>query len=137
MSVAKSFITKICNFCNQEFQAQKRTTKFCGLDCARRAYKHTLENAKNKDLDGQEAIKQAVVKTNILLESINKTIKDMTRQLDLHTKTYLTPMEVCSFLKFSRKSFDRLVKSGTLKTHRLGAGKLYVKRSDIDHYFYK
>ena len=80
-------------------------------------------------------MKQAAVKTNLLLEEVVLSIQEINKNIVINTKPYLTPKEVCSFLSFSRKSFDRLVNDGTIPIHRIGKGRIYVRRADIDLIF--
>ncbi len=126
---------KICNFCNEEFDAHKRTTRYCSHKCNQRAYKQAQREKKDEKFEVTEVTKQAAVRTNILLEETLKEIRNINNSLILATKPYLTPNEVCQLLSIGRKTFDRMVNNKTFPTYRLEQRKIYVKRSDIDKLF--
>lgn len=109
-------IQRICQFCGKQFTARTTVTKFCGDDCAKRAYKARKRSEK-------------VVQSNIeTRQIINRPIEV------LNSKELLTIDEACQLISVSRWTLWRLMKAGKLSYGKFGR-QVRITRSDIDAVF--
>lgn len=111
-------MTKICENCNKDFLAQTTKTRYCSHSCNSRHYKHLKRIEKIQEATEKEARKK--VDTTVF-EAI--TIKD-----------FLRINEAALLLGLSQRTFYRLMRDGTIKTHKLG-GTTIIQRSDINNLF--
>ena len=110
-------ITRICQHCNNEFTARTTVTKYCGDNCAKRAYKLRNRTAKI------EASKK---------ETDDKRIQ---RVEILKVKEFLTVRDVATLLNCSLRTAYRLIDQGNIKAINLSQRKTLIKRTDIDIMF--
>lgn len=110
-------IQRICQHCGNEFTARTTVTKYCGDDCAKRAYKERLRAAK--------------------VEISNKETQRTKSQpiQELKGKEFLTVREVARLLNCSVRSAYYYIESGTIKATNLGQRITRIKRSEIDKLF--
>jgi len=95
-------VNRICEFCNNSFVARTTVTRFCGDNCAKRAYKA------RKRL---EAITESKKKTQkSLIDSMDRTLM----------KPFLTKQEASTILGVSIRTLDRLNKRGQVPYHHAG-----------------
>lgn len=110
-------IQRICQFCNNEFTAKTTVTKYCGDNCAKRAYKERKK---------QENIKASNKKTK---EMVMLPIEQ------LKSKEFLTVKEVAKLLNCSVRSVYYYIDNGSIEAVNLGQRLTRVKRSEIDKIF--
>lgn len=107
-------INKICQFCANEFEARKTTSKTCSDRCAKALYK----------------ARQRIEK----IEAANAETQ-ATKKEPLKAKEFLTVREVATLLNCSLRSVYYYIDSGNIKAVNLGQRITRVKRSDIDKLF--
>lgn len=108
-------IPKICTYCNTTFIAKTTVTKFCSLNCARKAYKGKKRSEKINTVQEKEYKKSTGIDYNIL-----------------SSKTFLSINETCLLLGISRMSLYRYIKNQIIKPSTLG-GRIIIKRNSIDN----
>ena len=115
MATSSIRITKICQWCGVEFEAQKVSTKYCSHRCANLAYKQTVRDKR---------VKQAEAETlSIKLEKPIENVKD---------KEYLSFAQAGKLLGLSRQAVYNMVKAGNLKASKISSRLSFIKRTDID-----
>lgn len=115
MATSSIRITKICQWCGVEFEAQKVSTKYCSHRCANLAYKQTVRDKR---------VKQAEAETlSIKLEKPIENVKD---------KEYLSFAQAGKLLGLSRQAVYNMVKSGNLKASKISSRLSFIRRADID-----
>ena len=115
MATSSIRITKICQWCGVEFEAQKVSTKYCSHRCANLAYKQAVRDKR---------VKQAEAETlSIKLEKPIENIKD---------KEYLSFAQAGKLLGLSRQAVYNMVKAGNLKASKISSRLSFIKRTDID-----
>lgn len=112
MSTSHIKIKKICEFCKQEFMAQKTTTRFCSKKCAERAYKLRLRIQK---VEQHEQMSQKEPMTTIA-ENLQ----------------YLSPNETAKLLGITARSVYNLIYTGVLKAAKLSSRMTMIRKEDID-----
>ncbi len=107
-------INRICEHCGNEFTARTTVTRFCGDNCAKKAYKAR-----------QRA--QKIEQSHIQTEQIkSKPIEE------LKNKEVLNVREVSHLLGCSVRTVYRLIDIRTLKAVNLGERMTRVNRAEID-----
>lgn len=115
MAASSIRITKICQWCGIEFEAQKVSTKYCSHRCANLAYKQAVRDKR---------VKQAEAETlSIKLEKPIENVKD---------KEYLSFAQAGKLLGLSRQAVYNMVKAGNLKASKISSRLSFIKRTDID-----
>lgn len=115
MATSSIRITKICQWCGVEFEAQKVSTKYCSHRCANLAYKQTVRDKR---------VKQAEAETlSIKLEKPIENVKD---------KEYLSFAQAGKLLGLSRQAVYNMVKAGNLKASKISSRLSFIRRADID-----
>jgi len=110
-------IQRICKHCGEEFTARTTVTKYCGDNCAKRAYK-----ARKR----AERIEESNVET---LQIITRPVEE------LKAKEYLTAQDVSKLLDCSVRSVYYYIESGTIKATNIGKRLTRIKRSELDKLF--
>lgn len=110
-------LTKICNYCGNDFEARKTTTKTCSDSCAKKLYKQKQKYTK---------LKAAVGET--------QRIKAHPME-DVKAKEFLSIRDVAKLLNCSRQMVYDLINSGGLKAINLKVKKTTVRRAEIDKLF--
>lgn len=109
-------IKRICQHCENEFVAKTTVTKYCGNDCARRAYK---ARKKEEKIDA----------------SNDETKKQIERPLiEIQAKEFLTIKETCQLLGLSRTTVWRVIKNGRIKTAKIGT-RVIIRKDDLHELF--
>ncbi len=111
-------INRICQYCGNEFEARKTTSKTCSPNCAKMLYK-----AKKRAAN--------VVASN--LETQRIILKPIE---ELKSKPFLSIAETCKLLGISRRTIYRMFERGELNSGKAGT-RTIIKRSDIDNLFLK
>lgn len=115
MATSSIRITKICQWCGVEFEAQKVSTKYCSHRCANLAYKQAVRDKR---------VKQAEAETlSIKLEKPIENVKD---------KEYLSFAQAGKLLGLSRQAVYNMVKAGNLKASKISSRLSFIRRADID-----
>jgi len=109
-------LPKICQHCGSDFIAKTTVTKYCGDNCAKRAYKIRKREEKINDT------------TPIAVQK-----KQFNKQV-LKEKEFLSIAETCNLLGASRMTIYRQIKKGNIKTIKLGR-RVIIKRSEIEKLF--
>jgi len=110
-------ITRICQYCGQEFIAQTTVTRYCGDHCAKRAYKARIKKQK---------IEASEVETQNIRQLSSIAAK---------TFEYLTVNDVASMLKCDRRTVHHMIKSGRLNAINLSIRKTRILKKDLDGMF--
>jgi excisionase family DNA binding protein len=111
------FLAKICEFCNKDFIAKKTVTKFCGVVCARKAYKKKIRDKK---------IGEVEIKTDTQKQE---------KLVGLKNQKYLTIAEVAAILKISKRSAYLYVSQGRLPAVNFGVRCLRISSLELDSLF--
>lgn len=115
MATSSIRITKICQWCGVEFEAQKVSTKYCSHRCANLAYKQAVRDKR---------VKQAEAETlSIKLEKPIENVKN---------KEYLSFAQAGKLLGLSRQAVYNMVKAGNLKASKISSRLSFIRRVDID-----
>lgn len=115
MATSSIRITKICQWCGVEFEAQKVSTKYCSHRCANLAYKQAVRDKR---------VKQAEAETlSIKLEKPIENVRD---------KEYLSFAQAGKLLGLSRQAVYNMVKAGNLKASKISSRLSFIRRVDID-----
>jgi excisionase family DNA binding protein len=110
-------VQRICQHCGNEFTARTTVTKYCGDNCAKRAYK-ARKRAEKVDASNKE------------------TQRTITRPIEqLKAKEYLTVQDVAALLNCSVRSVYYFIENGTINATNLGQRLTRVKRSELDKVF--
>lgn len=110
-------VKRICHHCGKEFEARTTVTKYCGDNCASRAYKARARGSK-------------IAASNI------ETAKVISAPIDtIKSKEFLTVRDVATLLNSSRQTVYNLIESGNIKAVNLSHRKTLIKRSEIDKLF--
>ena len=117
MSTSKIRITKKCEWCGNEFQAQKTTTKYCCKRCAEHAYKERMRIERVK-----------LTQSSIAQLDKERIIAPVTQ------KEYLTVSEAAVLLGVERTTIYRYLWSSQLTGLKI-KGKTFIRRSDIEQKF--
>jgi excisionase family DNA binding protein len=110
-------VQRICQNCGSEFTARTTVTRFCGDDCAKKAYK-----ARQRAVKIQESNKET---QGIRIRPIE----------DILAKEFLTVRDVAILLNSSLRTVYRLIEQGNLKAFNISQRKTLVRRLDIDKLF--
>jgi len=109
-------VKRICKHCGAEFIAMTTVTQYCGADCAKRAYKVRLRQAKIERSDAETR------------EITNRPL------VELQAKEFLSIAETCTLLGVSRRTLFRLLQSGKIPAAKLGR-RTIIKRASLEGLF--
>ena len=115
MATSSIRITKICQWCGVEFEAQKVSTKYCSHRCANLAYKQAVRDKRVKEAEAETL--------SIKLEKPIENVKD---------KEYLSFAQAGKLLGLSRQAVYNMVKAGNLKASKISSRLSFIRRVDID-----
>jgi excisionase family DNA binding protein len=110
-------VQRICQHCGMEFTAKTTVTKYCGDDCAKRAYKVRMRNIK-VDSSNEETM---IIKSKPITE--------------VQAKEFLTAKDVSILLDCSVRTVYYYISTGRIKAVNLSQRLTRIKRSDIDLLF--
>jgi len=116
-------IPKICQHCGNSFIARTTVTKYCGDNCAKRAYKKRKRD---------EKIQASIEETKQQMQGLQSPQTVQTQ--DILTKQYLSVQEAANLLGASRWTIQRMIKRDQLKSAKLGR-RTIIARSEIDNLF--
>ncbi len=109
-------ITRICQFCDNEFTARTTVTKYCSHRCASQAYK-----ARQRGKDIAKSNQETTV-------TISAPI------IELQAKDFLSVSDASALLGISRWTLSRAINDGRLNIVRFGK-RIVIKRTEIDRLF--
>lgn len=118
-------IKKICQHCGQEFIARTTVTKYCGDNCAKKAYKVKVRDEKIKSSEKQLALQKESIKPK----------SDLNSYFALKTLDYLTVKEAALLLKCDCRTIYLMVKCKRLPAINLSQRKTRILKKDIDALF--
>lgn len=105
-------VTRVCEFCRNEFTARTTVTKYCSHPCASRAYKARARVKK-------------VVKSNA------ETVQTLSAPaVELQAKEFLSVSETCRLLGISRQTIWRAINDERLFVTRIGR-RIVISRAEI------
>lgn len=108
-------ITRICQLCGNSFTAKTTVTKYCGDNCAKKAYKLRMK---------EEKIQKS------LTETANTINQDW---MVANQKSFLNVKETCVYMGISRTTLWRLVKRDSLDVKNIGRKRIF-RKSDIESF---
>ncbi|MFH6987981.1 helix-turn-helix domain-containing protein [Flavobacterium collinsii] len=109
-------ITRICEFCQNEFIAKTTKTQYCSLKCGSRAYK-----ARTRQSKIDQSNKQTEIVKNPILEAVR-------------VKDFLSIKQAGLLFGISRSTIYRLVNRGQLDIGKFGK-RTVIRRCDLDSFF--
>ena len=115
MATSSIRITKICQWCGVEFEAQKVSTKYCSHRCANLAYKQAVRDKRVKQVEAETL--------SVKLEKPIENVKN---------KEYLSFSQAGKLLGVSRQAVYNMVKAGNLKASKISSRLSFIKRTDIE-----
>ena len=115
MATSNFRIKKICEWCGQEFVAQKVTTKYCSHRCANLAYKQAIRAKRIQ----QEEQRIQIVKSEKPL-------------MDIKDKEYLSIAQAATLLGLSLQAVYKMIYTGHLVAYKLSSRLSFVRQSDIE-----
>ncbi len=110
-------ISRICQYCQREFEARTTVTKCCSDNCAKRLYKQKQK---------EEKVQASNVETSKLKMRPHDEIK---------AKEFLTVRDLCKLLNCSLRTAYYLISNGNIKAVNIAQRKTLIKRSEIDKLF--
>ena len=118
-------IKKICDHCNELFIAQKATTKFCSLNCARRNYKLREKKKKIKNVN-ETAVR-------VLQSGLNgEQKKEVAQQVQISSDLIDIRM-LATATSLSERTLFRLIKNKDFPKLRIGRSLLFHKETVINY----
>ena len=111
MAGSKIPIKKICEYCNSEFYAHKKSTRYCSHTCNSRAYKQMKREAKTGTIETAEQ---------------EKKVKDI---ID---RPYLKISEAGRLLGVARQTIYEHIYAGRLRASKITSRLSVVRREDIE-----
>ena len=115
MATSSIRITKICQWCGAEFEAQKVSTKYCSHRCANLAYKQAVRDKRVKQIENETQF--------VKLEKPIVNVKD---------KEYLSFAQACKLLGLTRQAVYNMVNAGNLKASKISSRLFFIRRADIE-----
>lgn len=115
MTGSKIKIRKNCEWCGEEFLAQKTTTRYCSHKCNSRAYKAASRENRVKKVEIQAAIQKSVD--------------------NIKNKEYLSVLEVSKLIGVTFQSVYKMIYAGHLKASKISSRLSFIKKSDVDAMF--
>jgi excisionase family DNA binding protein len=112
-------MTKTCQYCKKEFEAQTIRTRYCSHKCNSRHYKQLKRNKKIHTA----VVKETLQPTGKLITNIDYT--------SIQTKENLTINEACLLLNITHVTLRRWIKDNIVTSSKVGK-KHVIKRSHLD-----
>lgn len=110
-------VKRVCDYCNNVFDAKTTKTKYCSHTCNRKGYKL---NQKLKKIETSDSETKSKVSKHVVNEN---------------SKEFLTVNEASVLLKMSSKTIYRLIEQNELNAYNFSVRKTLIRRKDIDNYF--
>ena len=103
------YVTRVCEFCKNQFQARTTFTRFCSASCNGKFNKDVIRR-KKIELSNMETLQR----TNLPFEVLN-------------SKPFLSVVELSNLLGVSTRTIFRLIKSGALLVKKVGRRTIITK----------
>jgi excisionase family DNA binding protein len=119
-------VTKVCNYCKQEFIAKTIKTRYCSHSCNNKDYKNRKRQEKIKAVT-QEAIPE-------INETEPNFLTMLARMIDGSNQSRnesLNIEEACILLGVTSLTLRRWIKNGVVKSIKVGKRHI-IKRREID-----
>jgi excisionase family DNA binding protein len=110
-------VQRICEHCGNVFTARTTVTRFCGDNCAKRAYKKRVKESKIERSDAETQ------------KRLNPTIEAV------RVKEFLTVPEFALLMGISVRTAYRLVNKGIVRSANFYERLTRVPRSEVDQLF--
>ena len=111
MATSRIKIKKVCEYCGQEFYAQKLSTRFCSKQCSEHSYKQRMR---------EQQVATAV------------SAMEQKPILSVKTKDYLSVKEASVVIGLSVRATYDLIYKGILQASKLSSRMTIIKRCSID-----
>ena len=118
---------KICLFCRKEFEAQKRTTKYCSHTCNSRAYKAKKRNQLDLKVSFEDFVKNQLQHQSEILYEIQVSISELLRMQKIGYQEFISAKDYCEIKKISRKTLSNLIKNNQVDFKKISARKYFIK----------
>lgn len=105
-------LNKICQHCEKQFTAKTTVTKYCGDECAKRAYKKRKRQEK-------------------ITKSISNPEPSFAAAYNID---YFTILDIMNYFNISKSSAQRLIKRNNLPKKKIGRW-VYIKKSHLEGIF--
>lgn len=115
MATSNIRIEKVCEWCGNEFEAQKCSTRFCCKRCAEHAYKDRKRQERKRTTE------------KIVIETITRKKEEAVSR-----REYLSVQETANLMGIKRNAIYQLIYRGKLKAFRLTARITRISREDIE-----
>ena len=112
-------VLRTCQYCNEEFMAQTTVTKYCGDNCAKRAYKKRKREEK-------------IAETVVPAQKHMAALLNREKITALRNREFLSIQQAIDLLGTSRMTIHRLTKSGKLRSLKYGR-RVVISRGDINN----
>lgn len=109
-------VTKICQFCGQEFTAKTLNTKYCSHQCNSRHYKARAREGKLANYAEQAKAAAEEAKTTV-------------PELSLNEKEYFSIADAALFVGVSKRTMERLISSNQIQVTRLNRRVIISKKN--------
>ncbi|RKQ42916.1 excisionase family DNA binding protein [Roseivirga pacifica] len=109
-------VSKVCQHCGKQFIAKTTVTKYCGDNCAKKAYKKRKREEK--------------------IQMADKAPSDLKTyyENEIGTKEYLSIKEVCGLLGMSRMTVYRNIKYGRIPALKF-KGRVIISKKRLERIF--
>ncbi|WP_374440255.1 helix-turn-helix domain-containing protein [Epilithonimonas sp.] len=121
---------RICNFCNKDFIAQKRTTKFCSHKCNSRGYKLRKRLEQDEMFTENETVKMMLIKIIISIEGIEKALDLYGVKEQVSNDELLTPQKFCELMNIHRKTLTRMIQREEVEVTKIGS-KIFINKNQL------
>lgn len=111
-------VSRVCEYCKNDFAAKKTTTRFCSAKCNNASLKMKVKEEKVIKSDAETAI----IKITPILETM--------------MKAYYTIEDLSQMFGMSKRTFYRIIERGELPSAKLGS-KTFVQKEAIENLFKK
>ncbi|MDR6464608.1 helix-turn-helix domain-containing protein [Chryseobacterium sediminis] len=116
-------IRRICEHCGHEFIAKTTVTRYCGDNCAKKAYKLRGRKLQMSDSNSES------------LNFIPSRVKTSDNYFELKAFDYLTVKESAKMLKCDPRTIYNMISVGKLKAINLAERKIRILKKSIDDLF--
>lgn len=111
-------VTRICQYCNQEFTAQTILTRYCSHTCNRKDYKQRKRQEKLESI--YEANNKAIPQIPLNPPNLLSQLARIMYESNPPKKQFLSIVEACILIGITEVTLRRWIKAGIIKTHRIG-----------------
>jgi len=115
MSTSNLRVKKVCEWCGEEFLAQKTTTRFCSKRCAVLAYKDRVRRQRISDVEAENRIRT----------------KELPLQ-KIRDNPYLRVKDTAKLLNVSVRTVYNLIYTGKLHASKISSRLTIISKDDVD-----